>query len=449
MRTTQKAFAALTAAATLIGLAACGGGSDNASKGSTGDANKAELVFWGWDTGHTMTNLIKDFQKANPGITVKFNNTGTASDTQTALSNAIAAGKDVVMLEDPTVTQFAVTGDLADLSQFGADKLADDFSAGPWNKLQYNNKPYALPIDSGPEMFFYNDAVFKKAGVDGTKIKTWDDYYEAAKKVKAAGSYMTNNSGSSMEYQPFTAQAWQAGAQPWKVDGEKITIDMTNDAGMKKYIDFQQKLIDEDLIDTKTANWSDDWNRELNDGTIASLTIGGWMPVNLMNGAPDQAGNWRVAQLPQWNEGDETSAEDGGSALAVVGQSKQQAAAYKFVEYLTHGKGAQTMADTGTFPSLKSILTSKSFTDPNSEANKKVNDYFGGQNVNQVLSEAAQRKVSKFAYLPYNPFAQSSFGDQISKAFSKNITLKEAFANYAKALADHGTQQGYTVTNKS
>ena len=266
MRTTQKAFAALTAAATLIGLAACGGGSDNASKGSTGDANKAELVFWGWDTGHTMTNLIKDFQKANPGITVKFNNTGTASDTQTALSNAIAAGKgapDVVMLEDPTVTQFAVTGDLADLSQFGADKLADDFSAGPWNKLQYNNKPYALPIDSGPEMFFYNDAVFKKAGVDGTKIKTWDDYYEAAKKVKAAGSYMTNNSGSSMEYQPFTAQAWQAGAQPWKVDGEKITIDMTNDAGMKKYIDFQQKLIDEDLIDTKTANWSDDWNREL------------------------------------------------------------------------------------------------------------------------------------------------------------------------------------------
>ena len=124
MRTTQKAFAALTAAATLIGLAACGGGSDNASKGSTGDANKAELVFWGWDTGHTMTNLIKDFQKANPGITVKFNNTGTAEKTSTALSNAIAAGNgapDVVMLEDPTVTQFAVTGDLADLKVKSCD----------------------------------------------------------------------------------------------------------------------------------------------------------------------------------------------------------------------------------------------------------------------------------------------------------------------------------------
>ena len=259
---------------------------------------------------------------------------------------------------------------------------------------------------------------------------------------------MTNNSGSSMEYQPFTAQAWQAGAQPWKVDGENITIDMTKDSGMKKYIEFQQKLIDEDLVDTKIANWSDDWNRALNEGDIATLTIGAWMPVNLMNGAPDQAGNWRVAQLPQWNEGDEVSAEDGGSALAVVSQSKQQAAAYKFVEYLTHGDGAQTMADTGTFPSLKKILSSDSFTNPNTEANKKVNDYFGGQNVNEILSEAAQRKVSAFQYLPYNPYAQSTFGDQISKAYSEDITLEEAFVNYSKALTDHGNQQGYTVTSK-
>lgn len=77
---------------------------------------------------------------------------------------------------------------------------------------------------------------------------------------------------------------------------------MTKDEGMQRYIQFVQKLIDEDLVDAKTPNWSDDWNRELNDGTLASLTIGAWMPINLMTGAPDQAGNWRVAQLPQWRK---------------------------------------------------------------------------------------------------------------------------------------------------
>lgn len=303
MRNTKKVIAATAAVATLVGLAACGSSNDNGA--NKGDADKAELVFWGWDSGNSMKEILADFEKANPGITVKFNNTGTAEKTSTALSNAIAAGNgapDVVMLEDPTVTQFAVTDGLVDLSEFGADKLADDFAAGPWNKLQYNNKPYALPIDSGPEMFFYNKAVFDKAGVDGESIKTWNDYYEAAKKIRATGSYITNLAGTSNDYQPFTAQIWQAGAQPWKVDGENITINMTKDEGMQRYIQFVQKLIDEDLVDAKTPNWSDDWNRELNDGTLASLTIGAWMPINLMTGAPDQAGNWRVAQLPQWEE---------------------------------------------------------------------------------------------------------------------------------------------------
>ena len=145
MRNMKKALAAVAAVATLASLAACGGSDGgNDAKANAGDADQADLVFWGWDTGNTMKALIADFEKANPGITVKFNNTGTASDTQTALSNAVAAGKgapDVVMLEDPTVTQFAVTGDLVDLTAYGVDKLEDDFSAGPWSKLQYDGKP--------------------------------------------------------------------------------------------------------------------------------------------------------------------------------------------------------------------------------------------------------------------------------------------------------------------
>ena len=223
---------------------------------------------------------------------------------------------------------------------------------------------------------------------------------------------------------------------------------MTKDEGMQRYIQFVQKLIDEDLVDTKTPNWSDDWNRELNDGTLASLTIGAWMPINLMGGAPDQAGNWRVAQLPQWEEGKEVSAEDGGSALAITAQSKNQAAAYKLVEYMTYGEGAQTMADTGTFPALKKILQSDSFTDPTAESHKKTNDYFGGQNVNEVLSAAAQRSTEKFQYLPYNPYAQNAYGDEVSKAYSGDITLEKALENYANKLAEQGKQQGYNVTVK-
>lgn len=443
MQSAKRVLAMGAAVATVFALGACGNSEAEGSGSGKTSGEKSEIVFWGWDSGNSMKDIIADFESKNPNITVKFNNTGTAADTSTALQNAIAAGNgapDVVMLEDPTVTQFAVSEGLVSLSDFGGDDLKDDFAAGPWNKVQYNGSPYALPIDSGPEMFFYNKSVFDKAGITEPPT-TWDEYYEDAKKVRATGAYMTNVSGSSNDYQPFTAQAWQAGAEPWKVDGTNITINMTNDEGMKRYIDFQQKLIDEDLIDTKTSNWSDDWNHGLNDGSIASLTIGAWMPINLKSGAPDQKGNWRVAPLPQWNKGDNVSAEDGGSALSITSQSEKKEAAYTFIEYMTHGDGAKLMADTGTFPSLIKLLQDEDFIG-------QTDDYFGGQKVNEILATAAALPVSEFQYLPYNPFAQSTYGDEIGQAYQGKKTLADAMASYAQKLADHGEQEGYTVTVK-
>ena len=64
-----------------------------------------------------------------------------------------------------------------------------------------------------------------------------------------------------------------------------VTINLSNDSKVKTFVDFWQKMIADDLIDTKTAGWSDDWNKSLNDGSIASLLTGAWMPYNLLSGA--------------------------------------------------------------------------------------------------------------------------------------------------------------------
>mgnify|MGYP002569755837 CR=1 FL=1 len=143
IRLKKNVLAILLAAALALSCAACGSSNDNGA--NKGDADKAELVFWGWDSGNSMKEILADFEKANPGIAVKFNNTGTAEKTSTALSNAIAAGNgapDVVMLEDPTVTQFAVTDGLVDLSEFGADKLADEWLAEDERRFQLLWKSY-------------------------------------------------------------------------------------------------------------------------------------------------------------------------------------------------------------------------------------------------------------------------------------------------------------------
>jgi multiple sugar transport system substrate-binding protein len=147
-----------------------------------------------------------------------------------------------------------------------------------------------------------------------------------------------------------------------------------------------------------------------------------------------------MAKIPQWDTSNPANAEDGGSVLAMPAQSKNKAAAWKFIEYATHGDGAQVFVDNGnSLPALKKILNSSAFKD-------KKFDYFGGQKVNSLISEIAQEPTGSYQFLPFSSYAQSIFGDYVGKAYSGSGTsLTDALAQYQKALTDYATQQGYTV----
>ena len=50
-----------------------------------------------------------------------------------------------------------------------------------------DGKVYGVPFTLSQVGFFYNKDLFAKAGLDGAKIKTWDDLLSAVKTLKAAG----------------------------------------------------------------------------------------------------------------------------------------------------------------------------------------------------------------------------------------------------------------------
>ncbi|WFU01618.1 extracellular solute-binding protein [Rhizobium sp. CB3171] len=86
--------------------------------------------------------------------------------------------------------QQQATGTLMDLT------AAMNAKDGAWVKsynpaavkgLTFDNKISAVPYKLGTVSFFYNKALFAKAGVDANAIKSWDDYLAAVKKIKAAG----------------------------------------------------------------------------------------------------------------------------------------------------------------------------------------------------------------------------------------------------------------------
>ena len=432
----NKVIAGVGAVAMLASVAACGstGASDGGDQKNAD--GKTEITLWMWGTGPD--KMIAEFEKANPDIKVNWVNAGTGEEQYIALNNAFASGKgapDVIGAEYYALPQLALSGELLDLTEMGAADLKDDYTPGTWSSVNINGGIYGLPLDSGPMAFFYNKEIFDKAGVTEAP-KSWDEYYEAAKKIHALGSdyYITSDSGDA----GFAmSMIWLAGGQPFKVDGSKVTIDLTGDSGVKAFAQFWQKMIDEDLIDTKTAGWSDDWYKSLNTGHIASLMTGAWMPITLEGSVTDAAGKYRVANTPT-PDGSAVNSENGGGALAVVKGSKNAEAAYKFAEYVGLGGGNKTFTEGGSFPPDTATLEESSFTD-------KTSDYFGGQKVNEVLAEGAKNVKESFTFLPFQVYGNSIYADTVGKAFSGDGTLMDGFKDWQNKLVEYGDGQGFEV----
>ncbi|KEY25248.1 ABC transporter substrate-binding protein [Bifidobacterium longum] len=446
MKFGKKTIALIGAVAMLSSVAACGSTSAG-DGGSTGSSDKkVELTVWSWDS--TLPRTVKGFEAKNPNIKVKVTNAGTNKDEYNALSNAIEAGSgapDIAQIEYYALPEYVIRGHLENLSDLGASDFKDFYTPGTWSSVNINDGVYALPMDSGPMAWFYNKGVFDKAGVDPTQVRTWDDFYEAAKKIRAVDSYITSDSGDAGFFDSMT---WLAGAKPFQTssDGSEVTVNLTEDKGVKTFTDFWQKLLDEGLLDTKTAGWSEDWFKGMVDGTIASLFTGAWMPANLANSAADGAGKWRVTQMPT-ADGSTTNSENGGSSLAVLASTKKADAAYQFIEYANHGDGVATRVAGGAFPADKASMESDSFKNTTTVKNADGEDvdYFGGQKYNEVLAQAAENVSSDYQFLPYEVKARTIFGDYLGKSYTGDQKLTDGIAAWQKALQDYGKDQGFTV----
>ena len=186
-------------------LAACG----TTQAGTTDEQGKTVVNVWAWD--NNLKANAKVFMKKNPNIVIKFTNAGSGKDEYQALNNALEAGSgvpDIAMIEYYAIPEYAIKGSLKNLNDYGTAKYKDFYTPGTWNAVNFNGGMYGMPVDSGPMAFYYNKEVFDKAGISEAP-KTWDEFYQDAKKIKQTGSYITNAPGNAGF---FNAMVWQPAA---------------------------------------------------------------------------------------------------------------------------------------------------------------------------------------------------------------------------------------------
>ncbi|MFS0704025.1 sugar ABC transporter substrate-binding protein [Cellulomonas sp. 179-A 9B4 NHS] len=438
-RTTRTAMhrtafrGAALAGALALTLTACSGGGGDADPDAAAEEG-GELLVWAWDP--TVEPIAEAYMEANPDVTIELVNAGTGNDQYTALQNAIGAGSgvpDLAQIEYYALPQFAIGESLADLTELGADELDGTYTPGPWNAVQQGEGVYGLPLDSGPMALFYNAELFEQHGI--AVPTTWDEYVAAARALHAAdpNAYITADTGDAGL---ATSLMWQAGGRPFQVDGTDVTIDLA-DEGSQAYATMWQQLITDDLVAPISA-WSDEWYQGLGNGTIATLVTGAWMPGNFESGVPEGAGKWRVAPMPQWEAGESVTAENGGSAMSVMEASENKALAYDFLEFASAGDGVALRLEGGGFPATVADLESEEYLAEESE-------YFGGQKINEVLSQAAADVSEGWQYLPFQVYANSVFNDTVGQAYVSDTTLSEGLTTWQQQLTTYGNDQGFTV----
>lgn len=457
----KRMVAAVCAAGVMVAVAGCGE-----------HDNRTQISVWSWEP--SMAALIADFEARNPDIHVTQIGTADYSKLNSAIQDGYGT-PDVVQLEYFALPQYAVSGQLRDLTS-RTTNYGSFYTPGSWSSVQLDRRVYGVPMDSGPMAFFYNQDVFEQAGVDAAKIRTWDDYYRAAKKLKENGVYIAADDGDASFY---NAMIWLAGGRPYNTshDGKEVSITLDTDTGTQEFTRFWQQMIDEDLVNTRLDTWSDDWKQALGSGTVASLFAGAWMPSLLLADVPGTAGLWRVAQMPTAH-GNLTNAENGGSALGVLSSSRRPEASWRFIEYVCHETaGIMTRVDGGAFPADNATLNSANFLNKTTVRDARGIEvpYFGGQKFNTVLAQAASHVSTGYQYLPFEVYARSDFRATVGAAYTwvndehtyydavrreregliqrkdmpqspgPQVTLREGIERWQSDLKEYGANQGFTM----
>lgn len=404
---------------------------------SAAETTAVQINFWSWVP--SIQDQVDEWNAAHPEIQVNYVNPGNGNTEYTKLNTALQANSDipdVVQIEYQHLPNYIALGALADLSAFGVNDLKDNFIPWTWSQVTQGDAVYALPQDAGPMVMFCNDAVLQKNNI--AVPTTWDEFAKAAANLHAADAnvYLSN---FTADQGWFFGMLWQAGANPFIVNGTDISVDFTSDAAMKvaKYWGDLIKSGNLSAIDTYTS----DWNTAIGNGTIACWQAGAW-GTYISTYGPDYSGKWSVYQLPQWNAGEKANGNYGGSVIAVTKASQNAAAAAEFVKWLnTDSKVTLELTNpdkAGLFPVTNDTLTNKEWSDV-------TYDYWSGKAIHQVMAEAAQDVLPEFGWSPFTNFVYTTYADDLTLVRAGSMSFEDALNDLQTKCTQYATDQGFTV----
>jgi arabinosaccharide transport system substrate-binding protein len=298
----------------------------------------------------------------------------------------------------------------------------------------YGGHVYGLPHDVHPVTLIYNETLWKAAGVDMTKIETWDDFFAAAQKLAAEKKdgkpvhYALPSGNGGLGDTMF--MIWQqTGAQILDAKGAPTFTSPEFTAYVKKWFEWYNSGV--------FTAW--DWGNFkalLANGTMASYTSPDWWVPQVTLAATGQDGDakvekkyeWRIRQLPVYKKGGVAASSWGGSFMAIPKGTKDPDFIYKVIEYLEYDMGAlKDRWKTSMLPPFSEVWADPMFAQPDAR--------FGGQSLGKVMVATA-KVMPKINSGDIFWDAVGDFGEQYTEIGTGKVTVEAGLAAaQAKSMA--------------
>jgi multiple sugar transport system substrate-binding protein len=430
----SRSTLAAASVALAMALSACSSGGGGGGGG--GETCDGPLAFWTWVPN--IQSAVDLYEQTHPGTDVEVTNVGQGDEHYTQLRTVLTAGTgapDAVQMEFKNIPAFVLTDSLVNLSEYGAAELENKFLPSAWRQVQVGDGVYGIPQDTGPMIMLYRKDIFDSLGI--ALPTTWDEYIEAGRKIKAnnpdhfIGHVGPDDAGG------ISSMLWQAGARPFKLEGESaMTVDFS-DNGAATWAKTWNTMLSENLIDP-VPGYTDEWYRGLAEGRYATWVAGAWAPTFLQTVIPQTEGLWRVAPMP--NYGQPVTAENGGSSVAVTTQSECPAAAAEFAIWLNSDPAAAKLLNEASllYPATSALVQDPAWL-------SAPMPFLGGQQANQVYVESSKQVAEGWQYTPFQDYTESVFPDTVGQAMVARTDLQAGLDAWGDRLRTYATEQGFQV----
>lgn len=311
------------------------GGETSVLDGGAGE-NATALSYWTFVElhGKHFETMLQKWNEANPDRQIKLNVTVMPyDDMHNKLSIAVQTGQGAPDIADIEVGKFPDflkgTPQLETLNDV-VEPYKDTIVKSRLDLYSKDGQIYGLPTHVGATVAFYNTEILDQAGVDYTKIKTWEDYKKAGIQVyEKTGKYLGTAD---------TSAVWQSAMML-----SQQRKDFTDDAGnpvvnspeLIKGLGILKDLQESNAVSTIAGGQPDTEEAygEFNNGNYASAMMPLWMMSRFTNYMPDLAGKIAIAPMPVIEEGMPRSYGGGGTGTVVTKTAKDIKLAKDFLAF--------------------------------------------------------------------------------------------------------------------